>query len=164
MHESTDIFLRLICKDDAFMTYLWELTEDAKNVTQIQNKVSLVLIYELIEEQQNFRDSGQTRFVICLKENKRPIGTIDLYDFNVNKGLASVGILIAEKEMRNKGYAKEAILQLHQIANKQLGIKYLEAKVQISNVNSIGFFESIGYTKIVQEEVVSDAIIYQFKL
>ena len=70
MHESTDIFLRLICKDDAFMTYLWELTEDAKNVTQIQNKVSLALIYELIEEQQNFRDSGQTRFMICLKENK----------------------------------------------------------------------------------------------
>ena len=87
-----------------------------------------------------------------------------MYDFNLNKGSASVGILIAEKEMRNKGYAKEAILQLHQIANKQLEIKYLEAKVQISNLNSIGFFESICYTKIVQEEGVSEANIYQFKL
>ena len=164
MHESTDIFLRLICKDDAFMTYLWELTEDAKNVTQIQNKVSLALIYELIEEQQNFRDSGQTRFMICLKENKSPIGTIDLYDFNVNNGSAFVGILIAEKDMRNKGYANEAILHLHQMANNQFGIEYLQAKVQISNVKSIGFFESIGYTKIVQEEGVSDGIIYQFKL
>jgi hypothetical protein len=45
-----------------------------------------------------------------------------------------------------------------------LEIKYLEAKVQISNLNSIGFFESIGYTKIVQEEGVSEANIYQFKL
>jgi len=164
MHESTDIFLRSVCKDDAFTVYLWELTEDAQYVTQIQNKVSLALIYELIEEQQNFRDSGQTRFMICLKENKSPIGTIDLYDFNANIGMASVGILIAEKEMRNKGYAKEAILQLHQIASKQLGVEYLEAKIQISNTNSIGFFEGIGYTKVDQEEGVSQANIYQFKL
>jgi RimJ/RimL family protein N-acetyltransferase len=78
--------------------------------------------------------------------------------------MASVGILIAEKEMRNKGYAKEAILQLHQIASKQLGVKYLEAKIQISNTNSIGFFEGIGYTKVDQEEGVSEANIYQFIL
>jgi L-amino acid N-acyltransferase YncA len=55
-------------------------------------------------------------------------------------------------------------LQLHQIASKQLGVKYLEAKIQISNTNSIGFFEGIGYTKVDQEEGVSEANIYQFIL
>ena len=54
MLDSTNIFLRLVGKDDAFRVYLWELSEETGLVTQTQNKVSLELIYQLIEEQQDF--------------------------------------------------------------------------------------------------------------
>ncbi len=164
MLDSTNIFLRLVGKDDAFRVYLWELSEETGRVTQTQNKVSLELIYQLIEEQQDFITSGHTRFMICLEDNNETLGTIDLYDFNQKNRTAYIGILIAEKKMRRKGYARQSIIQLHDLAFQAFELKRLKAKIQSFNSYSIALFEGLGYTRLNKAEKNAELLTYEFQL
>ena len=82
MLKGDRIFLRLVEHKDAAMILSWEKTDELLNITEFDNPPSIQLMERLIDEQRNVFESGQIRFVVCLKESNVPIGLVDLYNID----------------------------------------------------------------------------------
>lgn len=162
MRKTKELFLRPIEKKDAVGVYLWELDKETQRVTQSEIKVSLENVYALIEQQTDVHNSSQLRMMICLSFNNASIGMVDLYDVDFVKGSAYVGILIAEKQQRKKGFARQALLSIAQYAKQELKLIKLKATIQSSNEGSIALFESLNYLR--SDEKTLDSSIISFEL
>lgn len=73
------------------------------------------------------------------------IGCIDLFDFDQHNQRAGVGILIAEKENREKGLAKEALNLLTNYCFEVLNFKQLYCHITVDNETSLHLFSACGY-------------------
>lgn len=113
---SQDLFLRAVEASDATVIFLWENNTKHWRIANTEVPFSMHAIHNLIEQYASIRTSGQLRLMICLRESNQAIGAIDLYDVNFRHGFATVGILIAEKEQRMLGYAKQALTILIEYA------------------------------------------------
>lgn len=164
MHKTKELFLRSIEKKDAFGVYLWELDKETQRVTQSEIKVSLENVYALIEQQTDVHNSSQLRMMICLSSNNASIGMVDLYDVDFEKGSAYVGVLIAEKQQRKKGFARQALLSIAQHAKKELKLVKLKATIQSSNEASIALFESLDYLRSGEKTLDSSIISFELAL
>ena len=164
MHKTKELFLRPIETKDAFGVYLWELDKETQRVTQSEIKVSLENVYALIEQQTDVHNSSQLRMMICLSSNNASIGMVDLYDVDFEKGSAYVGVLIAEKQQRNKGFARQALLSIAQHAKKELKLVKLKATIQSSNEASIALFESLDYLRSGEKTLDSSIISFELAL
>lgn len=98
----------------------------------------------------------QQRFVIVLQD--KPLGFVDLFDFDPFHKRAGLGVLIADPEYRGKGYAKEALGLLMDYAFVQLGMHQLYANILEENKRSIALFENLGF-KVVG--LKKDWVFYQ---
>jgi len=65
---------------DATRLLLWENNPLHWKVTDTEVPFSMTAIMQLIEQQQNFRSTGQLRLMICLTSTQEAVGTVDLYD------------------------------------------------------------------------------------
>ena len=91
------------------------------------------------------KDADQMRYLI-IDQSSKLLGAIDLFGIDDKK--ASVGILVANKEHRNKGIAYQALLLLESICLDQSDIRCLNATVSIDNGSSITLFNKAGYQKV----------------
>jgi diamine N-acetyltransferase len=164
MHKTKELFLRPIEKKDALCVYLWELDKETQRVTQSEIKVSLENVYELIEQQTDVHNSSQLRMMICLSNNNTSIGMVDLYDVDFVKLNAYVGILIAEKQQRKKGFARQALLSMARYAKQELNLIKLKATIQSSNEGSIALFESLNYLRSDEKTLDSSKISFELAL
>lgn len=164
MHKTKELFLRPIEKKDALSVYLWELDKETQRVTQSEIKVSIENVYALIEQQTDVHNSSQLRMMICLFKNNASIGMVDLYDVDFVKGNAYVGILIAEKQQRKKGFARQALLSIAQYAKEELKLIKLKAIIQLSNEGSIALFESLNYLRSGEKTLDSNVISFELAL
>lgn len=90
--------------------------------------------------------SGQLRLVIERTEGNEAVGCIDLYDIDSRNRHAFVGIMIA-REHRQKGYAREAMLQIADYCTCSLGLHSLAATVAADNTPSLKLFASCGFSR-----------------
>ena len=141
-----------------------ELDKETQRVTQSEIKVSLENVYALIEQQTDVHNSSQLRMMICLSSNNASIGMVDLYDVDFEKGSAYVGVLIAEKQQRKKGFARQALLSIAQYAKKELKLVKLKATIQSSNEASIALFESLDYLRSGEKTLDSSIISFELAL
>ena len=142
------VYLRMVEPEDALDLLLWENNPENWKVTDTEVPFSLHGMQQLIEQQQQFRSSGQLRFIICDMVTNKSIGTVDLYDADFKNGNASVGILIALPEERGKGFAKEALKLLIEYVKSIFDFHNLVASIQEDNTSSIKLFESIGFVQV----------------
>ncbi len=77
------------------------------------------------------------RFVI--EVDGRPVGTVDLYDYDPQEGSAGVGVLIYDESDRRQGYASRALVLL-QAYMKSLGVNDLWYEADPSNTASHALF------------------------
>jgi diamine N-acetyltransferase len=145
MLKGENIYLRAIEPSDATKLMLWENNPENWRVSNTEAPFSFHGILEYINSIQNFRQCGELRLMICLNKTDEAIGTLDLFEANFKHSRAGIGILIAEKSERKKGYAKESMLLLHEYADKLLDFYNLTANVLEDNIESINLFESLGY-------------------
>jgi diamine N-acetyltransferase len=164
MPKTEELYLRPIEKKDAFGVYLWELDKETQLVTQSEIKVSLENIYALIEQQTDVHNSSQLRMMICLSDRNDAIGMVDLYDVDFAKGFAFVGVLIANKSLRQKGYARQALLSLAHYAKKELKLFSMKAIVQLNNEASMALFESLNFIKCDDKTLDSTLISFELPL
>ena len=139
------IFLRAVEPEDASKMLIWENNPENWRVSGTEAPFSLHGILEYINSIHNFRQSGELRLIICLQETKEAIGTLDLFEANFKHGRAGIGILLAEKEYRNKGYAKESLELLKEYAFHFIGFHTIFANILEDNEESIRLFESAGF-------------------
>ena len=143
--NANTIYLRPVEPSDANTMLLWENNPENWRVSGTEAPFSLHGILEYINSIQNFRSSGELRLIICKNETNMPIGTLDLFEANFKHGRAGIGILIADKNERNKGFASEALEIIKRYANDVLEFYNLTANVLENNESSIALFETAGF-------------------
>ena len=93
----------------------------------------------------------QLRLVIDLLDDEDnsdetiPIGCIDFYDFDPKNKRAGIGILIGDKDMRNRGYASEALGLVIDYAFKTLDVHQLFCSITTDNEPSLRLFKKLGF-------------------
>ena len=145
MLKGETVFLRAVEKEDAPKLMLWENNPRHWKVTGTEVPYSLSAIYEYIDQAQHIRAHGQLRLMIGLVKTGELIGAVDLYDADFKNFRAAVGILIADENHKNKGYASEALRLLDDYASEFLAFHNLYCSIQSDNEASIRLFENSGY-------------------
>lgn len=164
---SESIFIRPIDIPDALLVMNWENNPENWDASDNKGEFQLYDIVRMIEENQNLKLAKQGRWMICDVSIPEPIGTVDIFDIDFDQQFGFVGVLIANKENRNKGIANKAI---ELIENKavELGLNRLKCVVHPGNLASVKLFEKRNFEKIgetdrlyVNDGVYLNASIYE---
>ena len=144
------ILLRALEPSDIEIIYEWENNPDHWFVSNIKTPFSKYIISKYIENAQlDIYQVKQLRLMIQLRagqaNDENAIGTIDLFDFNPFHQRAGIGILIARKEYRSKGYASEALELFLNYAFKTLNLHQVYCNIASDNHQSINLFKKFGF-------------------
>ena len=146
MLKGEQIYLRTLEPADADIILKWENNSDNWRVSNTLVPFSRKLIQDYVNSAQDIYSIKQLRFIICLLENDKEIGAIDLFDFDPYHHKVGLGILIAELEDRRNGYAKEAVLLIKEYCFNHLNLHQVYCNVLSKNKASIDLFEKSGFT------------------
>jgi len=147
------IYLRAIEPDDIDTLYQWENDTENWKVSSTQTPYSRFVLDQYIRSShQDIYTAKQLRLVVCLTpkpfqgvEEGRLVGSIDLFDFDPNHLRAGVGILIADKSDRRKGYAGEALKLLIDYCFETLNLHQLYSNISPDNEPSILLFQQFNF-------------------
>jgi diamine N-acetyltransferase len=140
-----NINLRALEPSDIDVLYAWENDTDNWSVSNIQTPFSKFVLEQYITSaHEDIYAAKQLRLIICSTENT-PVGSIDLFDFEPNHLRAGVGILIAEKTDRRKGYASEALDILIKYCFDILNLHQIYCNITTDNESSILLFQKHGF-------------------
>ena len=95
----------------------------------------------------------QARFIITNVDGiiEKPIGTIDLFDFEPQHKRAGIGIMILEKE-RGNGFASLALDILIEYCFSTLGLHQLYCNIEEENTKSLKLFLNKGFKIVGRKE------------
>ncbi|WP_417886545.1 GNAT family N-acetyltransferase [Zunongwangia sp.] len=142
------LYLRALEPEDLDFLHILENSEEFWEVSATQTPYSRYILKKYLENSHlDIYEVRQLRLVICNSENK-PIGLIDISDFDPKDRRAALGILIANPEERKKGYGAESLSLLCRYCFKHLGLHQVYANIAADNYQSIKLFESQGFSKI----------------
>jgi diamine N-acetyltransferase len=149
--EDDTIKLRALEPQDLEILYDWENNTEIWEVGNNLVPYSKYILHEYIENShRDLPESKQLRLIIELKTiiPHMPIGTIDLFDIDFYNKNAGIGILIADKQNRNKGYASKTLKLIEEYAFRKLALYQLYCRIDVDNEVSLKVFQNIGYTII----------------
>ena len=89
----------------------------------------------------------QLRLVICDIEAK-PIGLIDLFDFDPKNHRAGLGVIILEEGDRNRGLGTEALTLMIDYAFTILDLRQVYVDVLAGNKAGVHLFEKLGFNRV----------------
>lgn len=142
--------LRALEPEDIDVLFRWENDQEIWRVSNTIAPFSRYILEKYIENAHlDIYQVKQLRMMIDVKESvrkkARPVGTIDLFDFDPFHNRAGVGILIGERTDRKKGYASEALAQFIRYAFHTLQLHQLYCNIATDNHESIGLFTRNGF-------------------
>jgi diamine N-acetyltransferase len=146
--ENNILKLRALEPYDLELLYEWENDTEIWEFGNTLVPYSKFILHQYIENSHHdLTESKQLRLIIELKNiiPHQPIGTIDLFDIDFYNKRASIGILIAEQQNRNKGFAGLAITLIEDYAYNKLNLNQLYCKIDIENHKSLKLFQKSGY-------------------
>jgi UDP-4-amino-4,6-dideoxy-N-acetyl-beta-L-altrosamine N-acetyltransferase len=100
-------------------------------------------------------DYTQQTFIIEVKEEKIPIGTVGLTSIDYKNQIAELGVLIGDEGWQNKGMGKEALDLLIRFVFDEMNIRKIKATVFEENIPAIRLYKSCGFVEegALQKEV-----------
>jgi diamine N-acetyltransferase len=145
--QGEHIRLRALEAED--LDFLYELENDPamweiSGTTAPYSKY--VLRQYLDNAHRDIYDVKQLRLCICNEE--KVLGLIDLFDFDPKNRRAGVGIVILEEKERNQGIGTEAIKLLTEYSFTTLGLQQLFANVLEDNTRSLHLFKKMGFEEV----------------
>lgn len=163
MLKGQHIFLRHLQSTDVDFIYKWENDTANWAVSGTTKPFTKPEIETFVNTKQNLLLDGQLRYVICLNDIEQPIGTIDLFEFDVEQSAVGIGVLIAEKAQRNKGFASETINLIIDYCRNELKLVNLFCNIQKDNTASIRLFEKCGF-RFVEERILFQNKVNYYEL
>ncbi|HPX05060.1 MAG TPA: GNAT family N-acetyltransferase [Tenuifilaceae bacterium] len=151
--ESNTIKLRAPEPSDLELLYNWENNMEIWKVSNTLTPFSRFVLKRYIETSHiDIWESKQLRLIIEAKNQNAlmnvPVGIVDLYDFDPFHLRAGVGILIANNEFRQKGYATEALSVLIKYSFETLQLHQLYCNISSQNTISLQLFKSHRFQEI----------------
>ena len=146
--QGNSIYLRALEPEDLNFVFGIENNETIWEVSNTQTPYSRFLIKQYLENaHQDIYEAKQLRLAICKKSDSKPLGLIDLFDFDPKNNRAGIGIVIENTENRNQGIGKEALSLLVNYAFKKLNLHQLYANITSTNEVSLTLFTTFGFQK-----------------
>ncbi|MCK4880151.1 MAG: GNAT family N-acetyltransferase [Bacteroidales bacterium] len=144
--ENKTISLRAPEPEDLDLLYIWENESAVWQVSGTLTPFSrYVLNWYLEHAGKDIFQAKQLRLIIQLKNNHRPVGAVDLFDFDPHHRRAGLGILIAEPSDRRHGYARETLETLMGYCFSVLHLHQLYCNIAAGNSASIKLFKEAGF-------------------
>jgi diamine N-acetyltransferase len=138
--------LRAVEPEDLELFYLWENNDVLWSHSNTLSPFSRFALKRYIDNShKSIFETGQLRLMIELNEEKRTIGTIDLFDFDHFHSRAGLGILIADEADRHKGNASVAMSCIIRYAFYTLHLHQLWCNIRETNKESLALFEKHGF-------------------
>lgn len=161
------VALRALEPED--LTYLYEVENNIAiwELSSTQTPYSQFVLKQYLERSlsADIYALRELRLVICKKENRSPIGLIDLFDFDPVNKRAAMGILISDEQNRGLGYASEALELLIDYSFEIIGLHQLYCNILSDNPNSIRLFQKFGFEKIgIKKDWIFDGQNYKDEL
>ncbi|MDD3568055.1 MAG: GNAT family N-acetyltransferase [Bacteroidales bacterium] len=151
--ENSVVKLRAPEPSDVDILYAWENNMEIWKASNTVTPFSRFVLKKYIDTSHlDLWETKQLRLVIEAKTQSSlmmvPVGLIDLFDFDPFHLRAGIGILIANKEYRQKGYATEALNLLIRYSFETLQLHQLYCNVSADNTVSIQLFTNAGFDAI----------------
>ena len=155
------IYLRALEPDDYLVTIKWRSDED------IQNMVGGPKYFISSEKEKEWVrktifDNERMVLGICIKENNKLIGTVNIQEIDYINRSCHVPILIGDKEEWSKGYATEARMMALRFAFYERGMKRAWATIIDTNTASIKMHEKCGYKQegVLRQSLYKDGVFH----
>lgn len=144
--EGTRVRLRAIEPGDEDLLYRWENDQQFWQVSNTLTPFSRQVLREYLDNARlDIFQARQLRLVIETVESDKPVGLIDLFDFDPLHQRAGVGILIGDRSEWGKGYAREALRMLLQYSFTVLLLNQVYCSIDESNTASLKLFQHAGF-------------------
>ncbi len=124
---------------------IWSDPEVTKfmNISSFTDENQAVEMIQFLN--QLYKDNQAIRYSIIELSTNHIIGTCGFNSIDQENNKAEIGYELA-KEFWGKGYAKEAISKLLQLAFQSINLNRIEAKIDPDNLNSISLIEKLQFT------------------
>jgi diamine N-acetyltransferase len=151
--ENNVVKLRAPEPSDIDLLYSWENNMEIWKVSNTITPFSRFVLKKYIETAHlDIWETKQLRLIIEAKNQSSlmnvPVGLIDLFDFDPYHLRAGIGILIANKEYRQKGYATEALNLLIKYCFEVIQLNQLYCNISSENTLSLQLFKSKGFMEV----------------
>lgn len=145
--SGTNIHLRALEPEDLDILYRCENDSTLWQYGSTLTPYSRFILREYLQNIQNdIYQTHQLRLMITRNEDKKAIGTIDLFDFDPHHRRAAVGILVFHGE-QGKGIGAEALHLLSDYAFGFLHLHQLYAHIPENNIYSLKLFSRCGFVR-----------------
>jgi diamine N-acetyltransferase len=144
--DNIHIRLRALEPEDLETLYTWENDMSIWHLSNTLIPFSKSTLKQYLETSKlDIFEAKQLRLIIELKYDFRPVGAIDLFDFDPFHQRAGLGILISNKNDRQQGYASEALQTLIVYSFTVLELKQLFCSITEDNQESLRLFIKHGF-------------------
>jgi len=144
--EGEIIRLRALEPSDVDILYRWENDPQNWFISNTLTPFSKHALARFIENSQlDIYQTRQLRLMIIRRDNDQPIGAVDLFDIDPFHRRAGLGILIQDKQNRNKGYASDTLDVIIHYAFHHLKFHQLYCNIAADNDISIKLFKKKGF-------------------
>ncbi|MCR1897912.1 GNAT family N-acetyltransferase [Irregularibacter muris] len=88
------------------------------------------------------------RFIICTKEDMKPIGEINYLDWSARNQKCELGIKICETIEQGKGYGKDALYHFIDYLFRFLNLNKIELTTMVDNKRAQSLYKKLGFKEI----------------
>lgn len=149
MLKNKTVKLRALEPADVDILYAWENNMEIWQVSNTLTPFSRFLLTKYIENAAlDIYQIRELRLIIESVEENRPVGLIDMFDFDPFHNRAGLGILIHDKTDRYKGFASNALHLFIGYAFDALKLNLLYCNIGSENEASLKLFQKHHFSII----------------
>ncbi len=138
--------LRALEPEDIEILYHWENDMKVWNVSDTLTPFSKYVLNKYIQNSHlDIFQLKELRLIIEDKNEKEPVGLIDLFDFDPYHSRAGIGILVYNDDRRRLGYASSALDLFIFYAFRTLGLHQIFCNIGADNEASLRLFSNFGF-------------------
>ncbi|BAV94512.1 GNAT family N-acetyltransferase [Ichthyobacterium seriolicida] len=147
--KGKNVNLRALEPSDIDVLYQWENDTDIWGISQTSTPFSRKILKDYLDNVHlDIFTTKQVRLMIENNISGIPLGTIEMFDFDPQNQRAGIGILVYEKENRNRGIGRESLNLFIKYAFDILYLNQIFCNILTENKESVALFENLGFQKI----------------
>lgn len=154
--EGSHIYLRSITYEDTPLIVKWRAQDNVKRYFIYRGELTTEVHTNWMKTQ--VETGHVVQFIVCMKENDRPVGSVYLRDINKDEMKAEYGVFLGEENIRGHGVGSEALQMVLDYAFNVMRLNLVYARALSDNAASIGHFISCGFVreKYLEKNVLLD--------
>jgi [ribosomal protein S5]-alanine N-acetyltransferase len=132
---------------EKYLSWFSESEGNGKYISFAQGHIDINDLMQYVSDREDKKD---VLFFGIFADSRIHIGNVKYEPINIEEKVATMGILIGDKEWRGKGVAFEVIKASSDYLNKTYGIKYIDLVVNGNNAFAVSVYKKMKF-RVVEE-------------